>query len=95
MKTFTVVQRDPNKLIQKHPNLFSGTQQAGMVHEITFTCGHHHWALERAVECLDSIAGTTLALNTSIEFAAPDQQNDGEPVEEREIANARWNLFPK
>ena len=43
----------------------------------------------------DSIAGTTLALNTSIEFAAPDQQNDGEPVEEREIANARWNLFPK
>lgn len=95
MKTFIVVQRDPNKLTQKHPNLFPGTQQGEMVHEITFTCGHHHWALERAVECLDSLTDTKLAVNTNIEFAEPDQQNDGELVEEREIANARRNLFPK
>jgi len=66
-----------------------------MVHEITFTCGHHHSALERAVECLGRLRGTKLAVNTNIEFAALDQQNDGELVGERIIANARRNLFPK
>ena len=95
MKTFTVVQRDPKKVTQKHPSPFPGTQEGDLVHEITFTCGHHHWALEAAVECLDRLRGTKLAVNTNIEFSVPDQQNDGEVVEEREIAIARRNLFPK